>query len=107
MHRETGEKGEGMPGGVGLREHDEKRRRKTKNNEGCSPEKETSPELRRKSSIDVKSEIESTNQNHQDEALNETNAVVLLDFANDARIESNCSLELSSELELLRTSVRR
>jgi hypothetical protein len=36
---------------------------------------------------------------HQDDALDETNATVLLDFANSARIESNYSPELSPELE--------
>jgi hypothetical protein len=31
------------------------------------------------------------NQKHQDEALNETNTMILSDFANDALIESNLS----------------
>jgi hypothetical protein len=39
-----------------------------------------------------------------DEALDEANAAVPSDSADDARIGSNCSLELSPELELLRTS---
>ena len=40
------------------------------------------------------------NRKHWDKALDETNASVLSDFANDTRIESNYSLELSLELEL-------
>jgi hypothetical protein len=59
----------------------------------------------RKPSIDGDSEVRSTNRTQRDEALDETNAMVLLDSADDARIESNCSPELSSELEPLRTSV--
>jgi hypothetical protein len=54
----------------------------------------SSSEPRRKLSIDDESEVRSTNLKHQDEAFDETNAAVLSDFANDARIESNCSLEL-------------
>jgi hypothetical protein len=34
-------KGEGLSGGVGLRQHGKKRRRKMKNNRGCSREKKT------------------------------------------------------------------
>jgi hypothetical protein len=40
------------------------------------------------------------NRKHQDESLDDTNATVLSNFANDARIQSNCS----PELELPRTS---
>jgi hypothetical protein len=45
------------------------------------------------------------NRRHRDEALDETNAVVPSDSADDTRIESNCSLELSAKLEPFRTSV--
>jgi hypothetical protein len=38
-----------------------------------------------------------------DEALDETNAAVSSDSVDDAQIGSNCSPELSTELELLRT----
>jgi hypothetical protein len=58
---------------------------------------------RKKSSIDGESEVQSTNQKHQDEALDEVNAAVFLDFTNDARIESNCSSELSPDMEPPRT----
>jgi hypothetical protein len=51
-------------------------------------------EPRRNPLIDGELEAGSTNQKHQDEALDETNTAVLSDFANDARIESNCSPEL-------------
>jgi hypothetical protein len=63
-----------------------------------------SPELRRNPSIDGEPKVQSINRKHQDEALDETNTVALSDFANDARFESNFSLELSSELELPRNS---
>jgi hypothetical protein len=66
-----------------------------------SSEETTSPELRRKPSIDGDSEVRSTNQTCPDEALDETNAAVSSDSADNARIESNCSPELSSELEPL------
>jgi hypothetical protein len=46
----------------------------------------------------------STNRRHQDEDLDMTNAAVPSDSANDARIESNYSPELSQELELRRAS---
>jgi hypothetical protein len=42
---------------------------------------------------------------HQDKALDETNAAVLSDSADDTRIGSNCSPELSPELQPFRTSV--
>jgi hypothetical protein len=38
--------------------------------------------------------VESTNRKHWDEPLDGTNIAVLLNSANDVRIESNCSLEL-------------
>jgi hypothetical protein len=44
-----GERGEGMLGGVGLRQHDEKRRRNTKNNGGSSLEKKALAEAEEKS----------------------------------------------------------
>ena len=40
------------------------------------------------------------NRKHEDEAFDETNALVSLDFDNNACIKSNCSQELSPELEL-------
>jgi hypothetical protein len=61
-------------------------------------------EPRRKLPIDGDSEVRSMNRTHCDEALDETNATVSLDSADDARIGSNCSSELSPELEPLRTS---
>jgi hypothetical protein len=67
-------------------------------------EKTTSPETRTKSPIDNEPSVGSTNQRHQDEALDETNTMVPLDSADDAWIESNCSSELSQELEPTRTS---
>jgi hypothetical protein len=59
-----------------------------------SPEKKTSPEPRRKSSIGDEPLVGWTNRRHQDEALDETNAAVPSDFADDVQIESNCSREL-------------
>jgi hypothetical protein len=63
-----------------------------------------SPESRRKPSIDGDSKIRSTNRTNCDEALDETNAAISSDSVDNARIVSNCSSELSSELEPLRTS---
>jgi hypothetical protein len=54
----------------------------------------SSLEPRRKSPIDGEPEVGSTNQKYRDEALDETNAAVLSDSANDAQIKSNCSLDL-------------
>jgi hypothetical protein len=51
----------------------------------------SSPEPRRNRSIDGEPEVGSTNRKHHDEALDETNAAILSDFANEIRIESNCS----------------
>jgi hypothetical protein len=82
-----------------------KHRTNVENNGGGSPEKEPSLEPRRKPLIDGDSEVRLTNRTHQDEALDETNAAVLSDSADDARIGSNCSPELSPELEPLRSSV--
>jgi hypothetical protein len=85
-----------------------KQRRKlgstTDDNGGTHEGRRRWPEPRRKSSIDRDLEVRSTNRTHCDEALDETNAAVLSDFADDARIGSNCSSDLSSKLEPLRTS---
>jgi hypothetical protein len=63
-----------------------------------------SPESRGNPSIAGDSGIQSTNRMRCDEALDETNAAVPSDSADDARIGSNCSPELSPELEPPRTS---
>ena len=63
-----------------------------------------SPEPRGNLSIVADSGIQSTNRTRCDEALDETNAAVPSDSADDAQIESNCSPELSPELEPPRTS---
>jgi hypothetical protein len=55
-------------------------------------------------SIAGDSGIQSTNRTRPDEALDETNAAIPSDSADDTRIGSNCSPELSPELEPLRTS---
>jgi hypothetical protein len=65
-----------------------------------SPGKTTSPEPSTNSSIRDELLVGSMNRRHQDEALGETNAAVPSDSADDARIGSNCSLELGP----LRTS---
>jgi hypothetical protein len=49
-----------------------------------------SPEPKPNPSIAGDSVVQSTNRTHCDEALDETNAVVPSDSADDARIESNC-----------------
>jgi hypothetical protein len=81
-----------------------KTKKNTKNNEDSSPEKKPLSEPRRNPSIESEPEVGSVNRKHQGEALNEMNASVLSDFTNDARIESNCSSELSLELEPARNS---
>jgi hypothetical protein len=53
-----------------------------------------SPEPRGNPSIAGDSRIQSTNRTRCDEALDETNAEVPSDSANDTRIGSNCSPEL-------------
>jgi hypothetical protein len=65
----------------------------------------SSPEPKRNPSIDGELEVQSMNRKNRDEALDETNAAVLSNFANDAWIESNCLPQLSPELEPLRTSM--
>jgi hypothetical protein len=58
-------------------------------------------EPKRKPLIDGDSEVRSMNRTCPDEALDETNTAVPSDSADDARIGSNCSPELSPELEPL------
>jgi hypothetical protein len=58
-------------------------------------------ETRRKTLIDDEPPVGSMNRKHLGEALDDMIAVVSSDSIDDARIGSNCSLELSSELELL------
>jgi hypothetical protein len=53
--------------------------------------------------IDGDSEVRLTNRMHCAKALDEKITVVSSHSADDAQIGSNCSSELSSELELLRT----
>jgi hypothetical protein len=80
---------------------------KTKNNRGCSTEKKTlasSLESRRNSSIADEPMVALMTRKHRGETLNETNAAVPLDSADDAWIESNSSLELSLKLEPSQTS---
>jgi hypothetical protein len=59
-----------------------------------SPEKKTSLDPRRKTSISGEPTVGSTNQKHQDEGHDEMNVVVPSDSANEAWIESNCSPKL-------------
>jgi hypothetical protein len=61
-----------------------------------------SPEPRGNLSIAGDSGVQSMNRTRPDEALDEMNAVVPSYSTDDAQIESNCSPELSSELEPLR-----
>ena len=69
-----------------------------------SPEETTSPEPRVNSLIAGDSKVRSTHRMHRDEAMGETNVGVPSDSTDYARIESNCSPELSPELKPLRTS---
>jgi hypothetical protein len=62
--------------------------------EGSSPEKRTLTGTKENSIDWCETEVGSTNRKHRHEALDETNATLLSDFANDTQIESNCSLEL-------------
>jgi hypothetical protein len=64
----------------------------------------SSSEPKRKSLINGEPKDGSTNQKHRDEVLDDTNVAVLSDSANNAWIKSNCSLELSPELEPSQTS---
>jgi hypothetical protein len=82
--RREGAWGRGATGmGLGLRPYSEKRRTM----EIAHWRRRLSPEPRRNPSIDSEWEVRSMNRKHQDEALNETNAAVLSDFANDARLK--------------------
>jgi hypothetical protein len=72
--------------------------------EGNSPEETKFAGAKKKSSIGSETTVGSTNQKHRDEALDEKNAAVSSDSTNAAWIETNCSPELSSELEPPRTS---
>jgi hypothetical protein len=74
-------------------------------NGGGHRRRRPSPEPRKNWLIDEDSAVRSTNQTHRDEALDETNTVVPSDFDDDARIGSNCSPELPSELKQLHASV--
>jgi hypothetical protein len=96
--RERGERGRGCAYGKMEKLHGQQWREADRG-------RRSSPKTRRKSSIDSELTVGSRNRKHQDESLDETNATVPKDFTNDARIESNCSPELSSELEPPRTSV--
>jgi hypothetical protein len=93
--------GEGGPIWTGKQR---KRRNPKYNNGGGSPEKTTPPESSTKSSIGDEPLVGSTNRRHQDEALDETNATIPSNSAEDTRIESKCSPELSSSWNHLRTS---
>jgi hypothetical protein len=71
-----------------------KRRNHKHNNGGFSRVKKTFAGAKEKS----------TNRTRPDEALDETNAAVLSDSTDNAQFGSNCSSELSPELEPPRTS---
>jgi hypothetical protein len=86
----------------GLRTRRTKRRTSMNNNGKTHRRRRPSLEPRRNLSIDGEPKVRSMNRKYQDEALDETNAVVLSNFANDAQIESN----YSPELEPPRTSTR-
>jgi hypothetical protein len=83
---------------------EKKRRIRLKSMEETHRGRRPSPEPRENPSIAGDSGIQSTNRTRCDEALDETNATVSSDSADDAGIGSNCSPELSLELEPLRTS---
>jgi hypothetical protein len=54
----------------------------------------SSPELSTNSPIEDETLVRSINRRYRDEVLDETNAAVLSDSVDEARIESNCSPEL-------------
>jgi hypothetical protein len=83
---------------------EKKRRIRLKFMEEAHRGRRPSPEPRENPSIAGDSGIQSTNRTRCDEALDETNAAVPSDSADDARIGSNCSPELPPELEPPRTS---
>ena len=78
----------------GLRTRRTKRRTSMNNNGKTHRRRRPSLEPRRNLSIDGELEVGLMNRKFRDEALDETNAVVLLDFANDIRIECNYSPKL-------------
>jgi hypothetical protein len=107
---ERGERREGCGGGGGRNGEERgatgrgwtaRNEENWENNEIAHRRRQSSPEPRRKLPIHGEPEVGSINRKHRDEALDETNAVVLSYFTNDARIESNCLPELESP----RTSV--
>jgi hypothetical protein len=100
-HRGRWGESEGGPARTGKRRT---RRNPRYNNGGSHRGRRPSPEPRGNPSIAGDSVIQSTNRTRCDEAPDETNAAVPSDSADDARIVSNCSAELSPELELPRTS---
>jgi hypothetical protein len=66
----------------------------------------SSPELRKKSSIEGEPEVGSTNRKHRDEALDEMNAVVLFDYANDGlKVIARCSFRRSWNHPKLRWAI--
>jgi hypothetical protein len=83
-----GKRGEGAA-------HGEENEETSMNNNGKTQRRRRpSPKQRRNLSIDGELEVGLMNRKFRDEALDETNAVVLLDFANDIRIECNYSPKL-------------
>jgi hypothetical protein len=68
------------------------------NNGKAQCRRRSSPEPRRKSSISGEPTVRLMNRKHRDKALDEMDAAVLSNFANDAWIESNCSPELEPPL---------
>jgi hypothetical protein len=87
--------------GARARPYHEKRRKTENKNREAHRGRGPLSELRRNSSIDGDSEVQSLNRTHRDEALVDTNTAVLSDSADHTRIGSNCS----SELESLQTSI--
>jgi hypothetical protein len=78
----------------GLRTRRTKQRTSMNNNGKTHQRRRPSSEPRRNLSIDGEPKVRSMNRKHRDKAPDDTNALVLSDFANDARIESNYSSEL-------------
>jgi hypothetical protein len=83
---------------------EKKRRVRLKSMEEAHRGRRPSPEPRENPPIAGNSGIQSTNRTRCNEAHDETNAAVPSDSTDDARIESNCSPELTPELEPPRTS---
>jgi hypothetical protein len=104
-HRAGGRAARDRWGERGVAQGGEKKRRiRLKSMEDAHRGRRPSPEPRENPSIAGDSGIQSTNRTRCNEALDETNAAVPSDSSDDARIGSNCSLELSPELEPPRTS---